>query len=99
MATAPNALTPPPQMDDSSAAPASPTSPIAASPAPPQPSPAMQKGAQDIILVVQTMRGIAKAYPAAAPIVSEINDKLREILPIVMQSQTPGEPMAPPLNG
>lgn len=93
-------LTPPPGLNDSSsgAPPETPTAPAAASPAPPTPSPEMQQGTQDVIEIVQKLRGLAKSYPSAAPTVTKINDLMRELLAAMMQHQTPGEPMAPP-NG
>ena len=97
MASPSNALTPPPGMDDQS--PQSPSAPAAASPSPPQPSPAMQQGTQDVIEVVQKLRGIAKAYPSAAPTVAKINDLLRELMAAMMQHASPGEPMSPPNAG
>jgi hypothetical protein len=59
----------------------------------------MQQGTQDVIEIVQKLRGIAKAYPSAAPTVAKINDLMREMMAAMMQHQTPGEPMAPPTNG
>lgn len=94
-----NALTPPPGMNDSSTPPQTPTAPAAASPSPAQPSPAMQQGTQDVIEVVQKLRGIAKSYPAAAPTVAKINDLMRELMAAMMMHQTPGEPQAPPNGG
>ena len=58
----------------------------------------MQQGTQDIIEVVQKIRGLAKAYPSFAPVATKINDLLREGLAAIMQHQTPGEPQAGP-NG
>jgi hypothetical protein len=59
----------------------------------------MQQGTQDVIEVVQKLRGIAKAYPSAAPTVAKINDLIREMMGAMMQHQTPGEPQAPPNGG
>jgi hypothetical protein len=59
----------------------------------------MQQGTQDVIEVVQKLRGIAKAYPSAAPSIQKINDLMREVLAAMMQHQTPGEPQAPPSGG
>ena len=56
----------------------------------------MQQGTQLVIGVVNGLRAIARAYPKAAPIVTEMNAKMRELLPIIMQSQAPGEVQAPP---
>jgi len=90
-------MTPPPGMNGP-AAPQAPTTP-GASPAPATPSPEAHQGAQLIIQAVQAVRAIAKAYPAAAPLVQDINNKLREVMAITMQSQNPGEPAAPPNGG
>lgn len=97
MASTPTPLPPPPGSEDS--APGTPTTPVAASPSPPTPSPALQSGTQDIIQIVAKLRGIAKAYPAAAQHVATINDEMRQIMRIVMQHQNPGEPAAPPTAG
>jgi hypothetical protein len=99
MASPSNALTPPPQMGDSAPPPQTPSSPTAASPSPAQPSPAMQQGTQDVIEIVNKLRGIAKAHPKVAPQVGQINDLMREVLAGMMESQTPGEPQAPPTGG
>jgi hypothetical protein len=88
-------MTPPPGQD-SGAPPDSPATQQGAPPAPATPNPAMQKGTQLVIGVVNGLRAIAKAYPKAAPIVSDIQGRMRELLPIVMQSQSPGEAQAPP---
>jgi hypothetical protein len=93
MASAPT-LAPPPSNGDSPNAPT--TTPVAASPSPEQPSPAVQQGSKDLIEIVQRLRGIAKAYPQAAPIVAQMNEQMSELMRIIMQNQTPGEPAAPP---
>jgi hypothetical protein len=49
-----------------------------------------------VIGVVSSLRAIAKAYPATAPMIQEINDKMREVAAAMMQHQAPGEPQAPP---
>jgi len=59
----------------------------------------MQQGTQDIIEVAKRLRSIAKAYPAASPIVMEMNDKIRELMRVVMQHQQTAEPAAPPNGG
>lgn len=89
-------MTPPPA---GSGPGATPTDPQAASPAPPTPSPVMQQGMKLIVDVVTNLRAIAKAYPAAAPKVAEANSVMREISALMMQSQHPGEPSAPPSGG
>jgi hypothetical protein len=94
MASPSNALTPPPSPDG--APQQTPTAPAAASPSPPSPSPAMQQGTQDVIEIVQKLRGLAKAYPSAAPVVAKINDLMREMLASIMQHQAPGEPQSGP---
>jgi len=93
-------LTPPPGLNDSSSgAPPGAPAPASASPAPPQPSPQMQQGTQEVIEIVQKLRGLAKSYPAVAPSITKINDLMREVLAGMMQQQTPGEPAAPPNGG
>ncbi len=72
---------------------ASPSSPMTP---PPGDSPQMQQGAQTIRNVVDTLRGIAKAYPAASPHVMKINDELRNVMMIMMQNSQSGEPQAGP---
>lgn len=51
-----------------------------------------------MIGVVQGLRALAQAFPATAPKIAEINNLMREVVPLMMQSQPVGEPMAPP-NG
>jgi hypothetical protein len=99
MAAAPVAMTPPPTADGGSPAQVNPTAPPAASPAPPVPSPGMQHGTQLAIQTVQNLRAIAKAFPATAPKIAEINDLMREVVAGMMQSAPTGEPAAPPSNG
>src|ERR1035437_6875342 len=98
MAAGPSPLSPPPgngpPPDQQS-----PTSPTAASPAPPTPAPATQQGTQMLIQVVHGLRAIAKAFPAAAPEISQINDLMRSVGAKLMQSQPPAEPAAPPMSG
>ena len=85
---------PPPGQDDS--APQTPTSPAAASPSPAQPSPAAQQGTQLVLGVIRDLRSIAKAYPEAAPHITQINDLMRKVMAAMMQSSQPGEAAAPP---
>lgn len=92
MGSTPTALPPPPGVDQTT-----PTTPVAASPAPAQPSPAIQTGTQMMISVVTTLRAIAKAFPEAAPKVAEANNIMQEIMSSMMQHQAPGEPAAPPV--
>lgn len=68
-----------------------------ASPAPPQPAPQMQQGTRMVLQVVSGLRAIAKAFPATAPIVAEMNDKARELVSKMMESSHTGEPQAGPL--
>ena len=71
---------------------------MAASPAPAQPNPEMQTASRRIIGLVQETRAIAQQFPETAPLISQINDLLRQIVMKVMSKQPPGEPAAPP-NG
>ena len=100
MAAGASALTPPPSTGgDSSASQPSPTTPPAASPAPPTPSPAMQQGTQMMLQVVNGLRSIAKAFPGASPAVAKINEIIRgEMMPALMQHNEPSEPAAPPVG-
>jgi hypothetical protein len=88
-------MTPPPGAD-ANGPPPSPATEPGASPAPASPNPAMQQGTQLVISVVNGLRAIAKAYPKAAPKVTEMLAGMRELLPMIMQSQSPGEIQAPP---
>jgi len=97
MATASSSLTPPPGIDDQDSQ--SPTSPAAVSPAPPEPAQGMQGGTQMVIGVVQGLRAIAKAFPATAPDIAQINDLMRGVMSKMMASQQTGEPAAPPQGG
>jgi len=58
----------------------------------------MQIGAQMVIGVARNLTAIAKAYPAAAPEIREMNNLLRQVQAKIMQSQQPGEPQAPPMS-
>ena len=99
MASASMSMPPPPSMGGTPGQPPAPTSTPGASPAPPTPSPSMQQGTQLLIGAVSNLRAIAKAFPAAASKVAEANNLLREISALMMQSQNPGEPQAPPTGG
>jgi hypothetical protein len=59
----------------------------------------MQQGITDVMTVVSTVRGIAKAFPATAPEIMQINDLMRQVQQKMMASQPVGEAMAPPTNG
>lgn len=59
----------------------------------------MQQGSQMVIQVVQGLRGIAKAFPDAAPEISQINDLMRAVMGKMMAGQNVGEPQAPPNGG
>ena len=76
---------------------AAPTSPPAASPAPPSPSPGLQSSTQDIIDIVRKLRGLAKQFPEAAPLVSQMNDLMRQVVAVTMKHQKMQEPPAPPM--
>jgi len=84
----------PPGSEDS--APQAPTSPTAASPSPAQPAPATNQGTQLVLGVIRDLRSIAKAYPEAAPHITQINDLMRKVMQSMMQSAQPGEAQAPP---
>jgi hypothetical protein len=45
------------------------------------------------------LRAIAKAFPATAPKIADINNLMREVVAGMMQSAPTGEPAAPPSNG
>lgn len=66
-----------------------------ASPSSPTPSP-MEIGTQLVIQAVRLHQSIAKAYPATAPEIREINDLMRKVQSKMMAAQSPGEPVAPP---
>src|SRR6266851_9535388 len=103
MASSPVALTPPPDASSGPQqpppSPAAPTAPAAASPSPPQPAPAMQQGTQLAIQVVSNLRSIAKAFPATAPHIAEINNVMRSVMASMMQHAQTVEPKAPPTGG
>lgn len=48
------------------------------------------------INIVNQLRELAKAFPGAAPAVSEINNQMRQVMKAIMTQGTPGEPSAPP---
>jgi hypothetical protein len=98
MASPANTLAPPPDPNGSGTPPPISTAPAGASPSPAQPS-GMQQGTQDLLQAVSLLRGIAKSYPAASPAIMKINDLIQEVSAAMMQSQTPGEPQAPPNAG
>jgi hypothetical protein len=95
MAAAASPMPPPP----GGAPPSAPTSPVAASPAPAKPSPQLEKGSQLVIAAVQAHRAIAQQFPATAPIMSQINDLMRQAQLKMMQGAQPSEAPAPPVNG
>lgn len=102
MAAGPSTLPPPPGAGGPAGpgpGDVNPTSPAAASPSPPTPSPTMQHGTAMAISVIQGLRAIAKSFPATAPDIAEINNKMREVMSKMMASQEPGEPAAPPTGG
>jgi hypothetical protein len=59
----------------------------------------MEQGTQMLIGVVQGLRAIAQAFPTTAPKIAEINNLMREVVPLMMEAQQTGEPMAPPNAG
>ena len=95
-------MSPPPAPGQEGAAPPNapaPTNPPVASPAAPKPSPQINAATGQIFQAVSIFRDIAKAYPAAAPHVQNINLEVREIMRKIMEHQEPGEPAAPPIMG
>jgi len=84
--------------DPSQSASQSPSQPVAASPAPPEPSPGLDRNSRDVIDVIQKIRGWAKAFPKWAPHAATINDEIQALFPIMMEQQKPAEPQAPPLG-
>jgi hypothetical protein len=52
-----------------------------------------------VIQVVQGLRNIAQAFPAASKPISEINQLMREVQMAMMRGAQPSEPSAPPTNG
>ena len=93
MAAGPQAMIPPPP---GGSAPSAPTSPIASSPAPAAISPQTERGSAMVLSVVQGLRGIAQSFPAAAPLITQINDLMRQVQMKIMQQQPASEPAAPP---
>jgi hypothetical protein len=49
-----------------------------------------------VLGVIRDLRSIAKAYPEAAPHITQINDLMRKVMAAMMQSSQPGEAAAPP---
>ena len=58
----------------------------------------MQQGTQIAIGIASALRMIAKAYPGTAPMISQMNDLLRQVTAKMMEGANTGEPQAPP-NG
>lgn len=97
------AMTPPPGGDaqqsppptDQSAPAGGAPSPVAAAPAPPQP------GTDDgttraLITAIQTLRAISKAFPKAAPHISQMMEQVPHVMAAVQAQASPGTPAAPP---
>lgn len=59
----------------------------------------MQQGTQALIRVVNDLRTLAKQFPAAAPIIAQINQLITEVQRKLFTQAEPGEPSAPPMNG
>lgn len=97
------AMTPPPGMDSPDAANAgspaqpgaAPSSPGAA-PAPPQPGGAANPIASKLVAAIQTFREIGKAFPKAAPHISQMMEQVPHVLAAIQAQSQPGEPAAPP---
>ena len=92
MATTAPAMPPSPPGSDSTPG----VGPGTGTPAPAStvPSPAMESGTRLVIGVVNQLRAIAQAYPAAAPLVAQINDLMREVQVQIMKGGQQGEPQA-----
>ena len=75
-----------------------PTTP-SASPSSPAPNPKLEQGSKMVIQVVQGLRNIAQAFPAASKPISEINNLMRDVQMAMMRGAQPSEPSAPPTNG
>lgn len=86
-------LAPPPGAAGQDSAP---TNPPSGASSPAQPAPGMNQGTNLVLDVTRSLRAIAAAYPGAAPIVAEMNDKVRDLMRVIMQHQQTGEPQAPP---
>jgi len=71
---------------------------MAASPSPPQPAPS-SPDQKKMIDIVSSLRGLAKAYPAASPHIQDALDDIREAMGKIMESTQPGESQAPPIGG
>jgi len=86
-------LPPPPGQDAPSGG--SPTTPGASAPA--QGNPATDQKTQLVIGIIKGLRALAQAAPSASPGIQKINDIFQsEVMPKLMESQSPGEPQAPP---
>ena len=92
-------MSPPPDVGGPTPGAGAPTTPPVAAPAAPKPNPALQRSTQDVLQIVNLARGLAQAYPGAAPHVQRINEEVRQIMRVMMEHQEPGEPAAPPLAG
>lgn len=89
-------LPPPPGQDAPSGQPPSST-PGAAAPA--QSSPATDQKTQLVIGIIKGLRALAQAAPSASPGIQKINDIFQsEVMPKLMESQSPGEAQAPPVG-
>jgi hypothetical protein len=58
----------------------------------------MQQGTQMVLGVTNSLRAIAKAFPATAPDIAQINDLMQKVIANMMKDQEPGEAMAPPVG-
>jgi hypothetical protein len=58
----------------------------------------MDQGTQMVITVVRGLRAIAKMFPETAPMISDINNKMRDVSATIMKHQEPGQPAAPPMG-
>jgi hypothetical protein len=90
MAAGPSSMPPPPGMQ---------TSPMAASPGPPQQSPQVSDGTNALIKLVQQIRATAQQVPQLAPAMQKCNDIIQEAMGSLMQSAPAPQAAAPPIGG
>lgn len=95
MAAGANAtLSPPP-----GSPPPAPTSPVSASPAPPRADSKFDGGQRLALAIVSSARQLSKLFPATSPIMTQINDLVRDAQMKMSKDSQPGEPAAPPTTG
>jgi hypothetical protein len=95
MAAASNAtLSPPP-----GSPPPAPTSPVAASPAPPRTDAKFDAGQRLALQIVSSARQLSKQFPSTSPMMTQINDLVRDAQMKMTKDSQPGEAQAPPVTG